>query len=116
MQASILEKLVQIIRSRKFSSPASKIVLVGHSLGSIISNVVLRSNPELVDAAVLTGIAYAGVDNSPSFQAKQIRLARLQNPAKWGGLDGGYMTWVDRSANIEGYEVLLLSLGTFNHG
>jgi pimeloyl-ACP methyl ester carboxylesterase len=104
MQASIVGKLVTLIRSGKFCSPPSKVVLLGHSLGSAISNAVLRSDPGLVDAAVLTGIAYYGIDSVPSLEAKQLRLAKLQNPAKWSKFDGGYSTWVDIFANIEGYD------------
>ncbi|KAH6661673.1 Alpha/Beta hydrolase protein [Halenospora varia] len=102
-QAVIVEKLSALIRSGKFCSRPSKLVLVGHSLGSAISNAVLHSNPGLVDAAVLTGFSYYGVNSSPSLQAKQLRLASLQNPAKWSRYDGGYSTWVDIYANIEGF-------------
>jgi hypothetical protein len=58
MQTSILTELVKLVRSDKFSSPASKVVHLGHSLGSVVCNAVLNSAPELGDAALLTGIAY----------------------------------------------------------
>jgi pimeloyl-ACP methyl ester carboxylesterase len=108
-QGAILAKLSAIIRSGKFCSPPSKIVLVGHSFGSAVSNAVLRSNPDMVEA-VLTGASYYGEDSAPSLQAKQMRLANLQNPEKWSKLDGGYAVWVDLYSNIEGYGCLILTL------
>lgn len=83
---------------------------MGHSFGSAVSNTVLRTNPDLVDAAVLTGASYYGADSAPSLQAKQLRLANSQNPEKWGKLDGGYAVWVDLYSNIEGYEQFLVTV------
>ena len=70
-------------------------------MGSAYSNAVLNSDPDIVDAAVLTGIAYNITDGVASDQAFQPRLARLQNATKWGNRDGGWVTWVDIYANIE---------------
>ena len=100
MQAGIIVELSKLIHSGKFCSSDSKLVLVGHSAGSVITNAVLSSNPGLVDAAVLTGLSY---NNSGiiSNQAKQLRLANLQDPAKWGQWDGGYTVWVDIFSNLE---------------
>jgi pimeloyl-ACP methyl ester carboxylesterase len=78
-------------------------VLLGHSLGSGVSQAVLRDAPELVDGALLTGIAYWAIGASGTIgeTAKQNRIARLQNPAKWSHLDTGYTTWVDLFSYIE---------------
>jgi alpha-beta hydrolase superfamily lysophospholipase len=114
-QAAVLAKLSAVIRSGKFCSPPSHLVLVGHSLGSAISNTVLRSNSDLVDAAILTGASYYGVNTTASLQAKQLRLASLQSPAKWSRYDGGYSVWVDLFSNIEGYDGLLLWFGNLNY-
>jgi pimeloyl-ACP methyl ester carboxylesterase len=92
--------LTDIIRGGKFSAAAKKIVLVGHSFGSVVSNKLLAGNPDLVDGAVLTGIGYAVPDTFVVFEAWQPRLARLQSPGWWRQLDGGYITWVDIFANI----------------
>ncbi len=75
---------------------------MGHSLGSVYSNVVLSSDPGLVDAAILTGIAYNITSKGPADQANQYRLASIQDPLKWGGLDGGWQVWVDVYSNTEG--------------
>ncbi|KEF53280.1 uncharacterized protein A1O9_10728 [Exophiala aquamarina CBS 119918] len=101
MQASILAELIPLVRSGKFSSPPSKLVLLGHSLGSVVSNTVLNSHPEMVDATILTGIAYNTSSTIPN-QAKQLRLAKLQNPTKWETLDG-YAVWMHIYSNNQDF-------------
>ena len=108
IQVAALAELVNLIKSGKFCAPAQKVVVVGHSFGSVISNKLLVDYPDLVDGAVLTGIGYAVPDSAVSFEAWNPRLARLQSPGRWRQLDGGYVTWVDKFANINVY-VLLLS-------
>ncbi|KAK5045486.1 hypothetical protein LTR84_009104 [Exophiala bonariae] len=56
------EILAQIVRKMKIGAytgnvTASKVVAVGHSMGSRISNIVLSKYGDLVDGAVLTGMA-----------------------------------------------------------
>ncbi|KAI1629488.1 Alpha/Beta hydrolase protein [Exophiala viscosa] len=104
-QAAILTELVKLIRSGTFSSPPAKVVLLGHSFGSIVSNVALHNDPELVDAALLTGLAYeaTGVIGAISNQAKQNRVANLYEPERFGKLDGGFAVWVDIYSAIENF-------------
>lgn len=102
IQGAIIAELAKVIRAGQLGTPVSKIALVGHSLGSVFSNIALHSNSNLVDAAVLTGIAYNNTTKGVSDQAKQNRLAKLQEPLKWGHLDGGWNTWIDVFSNIEG--------------
>jgi hypothetical protein len=71
---------------------------------------VLNSHPELIDAALLTGIAY-NASSAVSSQAKQLRLARLHSPSKWGKLDGGWTVLVDIYANIEVYVFYIIRDG-----
>jgi pimeloyl-ACP methyl ester carboxylesterase len=103
IQEAILEQLVTRIRSGAFGEKPKHVVLLGHSFGSVISNDVLVKNPGLVDAAILTGIGYENPSNTETFLMWQPKLARLQSPARWGQLDGGYITWVDVFANIATY-------------
>jgi hypothetical protein len=64
---------------------------------------MIAIDQHLVDAAVLTGVAYYGPDGSLSFQSKQLRVANQVDPQKWGSKDGLYNTWVDKYANAEKY-------------
>ncbi|PVH80876.1 alpha/beta-hydrolase [Cadophora sp. DSE1049] len=100
IQISILEQLVNQIRTGKFSPKPKNVVLIGHSFGSVISNALLVSDPGLVDGVVLTGISYKIPDTAVAFEAWQPRLARVQSPGRWRQLDGGYTTWVDIFANV----------------
>ncbi len=103
IQVAILEQLVAQIRAGSFSSKPKKVVLVGHSFGSVISNAILATSPDLVDGAVLTGIGYQIPDIAVPFEAWQPRLARQQSPGRWRQLDGGYVTWVDIFSNVNVY-------------
>lgn len=41
------------------ASTPKKVILVGHSYGSVLTNALLSTNPDIVDSAILTGWAYA---------------------------------------------------------
>jgi pimeloyl-ACP methyl ester carboxylesterase len=95
------------LRSGKYTgtlgSP-SKIVHVGHSFGSCISNALIATTPQLSDAAILTGIGYTEVATSGAFvEAFGLRIATLQAPGKWPGRDNEYVTWVDAPANAAAF-------------
>lgn len=83
----------------------SKIVHVGHSFGSYLSNGLIVASPHLSDAAILTGFAF-GTGSGTLLEAFGLRIATLQAPGKWPGRDNGYVTWVDAVANA----------ATFFHG
>jgi alpha-beta hydrolase superfamily lysophospholipase len=100
-----LQQLVIHIRAGKFSSTPRKVVLVGHSFGSVVSNALLAATPNLVDGAILTGIGYDIPSSAPALESLQPRLARLQSSV-WNKLDSGYATWVDIFANVNTYNVL----------
>lgn len=108
-QAAVLVELIATIRSGSVFPAPSKVVLVGHSFGSGVSNGVLATNPTGVDGAILTGVYYGALNAAPSLQGKQNRRASLVDPDRWGSLDGGWMVWVDLWSNIEGCEDLILS-------
>ena len=83
-----------------------KIVLLGHSYGSAISNAVISANPGIVDAAILTGWGFnSGEANiyGVSLASMQPRIANLQNPTKWGVYDSGYLAIIDKFAAIDMY-------------
>jgi pimeloyl-ACP methyl ester carboxylesterase len=103
-QAHILAGIIKQVKGGRLPQPASsKIVVVGHSVGSGVSNGLLAINPELADAAVLTGVSYYGLDSAATMQSKQSRIANLINPKKWGHLDSFYTSWVDKWSNAEAY-------------
>ncbi|KAL3420634.1 hypothetical protein PVAG01_07079 [Phlyctema vagabunda] len=103
-QVAILRQLTILLRSGQYTgdlnSLPSKIVHVGHSYGSFISNGLIATTPQLSDGVILTGIAYAGVESGALIEAFGLRIANTQAPGKWPGRDNEYVTWVDAIANV----------------
>lgn len=96
----IIAALAKLVRQGKYTSKIgapSSIVLVGHSFGSYTSNSVLAKYPDVVDAAVLTGIAYAP---SPPSTGQTIAAAFAPRIAstmsrKYKDFDTGYLSFAD---------------------
>ncbi|KAH7407607.1 Alpha/Beta hydrolase protein [Cadophora sp. MPI-SDFR-AT-0126] len=104
-QLAILQQLTSLVRAGhytgSFGAP-SKVVHVGHSYGSLISNGLIATTPGLSDGAILTGIAYR--PNSGAFlKAWGFRIAAHQAPGKWPGLDNNYVTGVDAAGNAAAF-------------
>jgi predicted esterase len=60
IQVDIAVKIIELARSGQIA-PAGRafhrIIQVGHSLGSAITNGVMTQQPNLLDAAILTGVS-----------------------------------------------------------
>jgi len=72
-----------------------KIVLVGHSLGSCISNALVAAIPNLVDGAVLTGWSFNSTPSNPfgqSIATIQPKIANAVSP-RWESYDSGALTF-----------------------
>jgi alpha-beta hydrolase superfamily lysophospholipase len=102
IQVAVAKELAEALRAGKIGPSASKIVLVAHSMGSVYSNGLLHASPDLVDAALLTGIAYNLTQQTATTQSKQHRLASVQDPVAYGHLDGGWLGVVDVYSLQEG--------------
>ncbi|KAH6674319.1 Alpha/Beta hydrolase protein [Halenospora varia] len=101
-QLAILQQLTSFLRSGQYTGTLgkpSKLVHVGHSFGSSLSNALIATTPQLSDAAILTGIAYNGTQFGTVLESFGLRIATGQAPGKWTGRDNGYLTWVDAPAN-----------------
>ncbi|CZR60457.1 uncharacterized protein PAC_10353 [Phialocephala subalpina] len=69
-QIAILQQMTGFIREGRYTGSfgkPSKIVHVGHSFGSFISNALIATTPKLSDAAILTGIGYSNGDKLRNF-------------------------------------------------
>jgi pimeloyl-ACP methyl ester carboxylesterase len=75
-----------------------KLVLVGHSFGSFISQGVLAADPTAADGAILTGLGYT-MDTATSIEAFVLRISATQDD-EFKNRDNGYLTWADVYANI----------------
>lgn len=101
IQGAILTELAKAIRAGELGYSPSKIVYVGHSIGSVVSAASMNTDPDVVDGAVLTGFALAA-GSAPvlGLEAQQNRLANLMD-SQWSHLDGGFQIWVDKYALAE---------------
>lgn len=86
----MLEGLVNYAKTK---GNASKIALVGHSYGSYISSAAATHTA--IDGLVLTGFSGTFEFFPPFVAGAGLRVAKLQNPARWGRLDSGYLTTSD---------------------
>ncbi|KAN0095337.1 alpha/beta-hydrolase [Hyaloscypha variabilis] len=101
IQLAILQQLTSLLRAGKYTGVLGvpgKLVHVGHSFGSFLSNALVATTPELSDAAILTGIAY-GSASMTFMEAWGLRIATQIAPGRWNNRDNGYLTWVDAFGN-----------------
>ncbi|KAH7121723.1 Alpha/Beta hydrolase protein [Dactylonectria estremocensis] len=108
VQKAILVELAKLVKSGKYTGSfgkPGKIVLMGFSFGSFITHFTVAENPTLADGAVLTGIAYntSAINGNGLLRSFVPRIASLQNPSLYGTLNPGYLTWVDKFAQINSY-------------
>jgi pimeloyl-ACP methyl ester carboxylesterase len=101
-QVAILTQLTQLVRSGRLSPHLpipKKVVHVGHSYGSLITNGIVATQPNLSDGLVLTGFSYNDTW-IPLFElALSLHLARENNPHRFGQLSSGFLTWGDKYDN-----------------
>jgi pimeloyl-ACP methyl ester carboxylesterase len=80
---------------------ATKIGLVGHSYGSYIT--AASASQSKVDAIILTGFSGNFSYFAPFVAGAGFRVARLQDPLRWGALDSAYLTSSDLYAETYVY-------------
>lgn len=83
---------------------ASKVALVGHSYGSYLSiAAAASSSASTIDALVLTGFGGNFTYFTPFLAGSAFRVARLQDPGRWGALDAAYLASADVYAETYAY-------------
>lgn len=80
---------------------ATKVGLIGHSYGSYIT--AASASQSKVDAIVLTGFTGDFTYFSPFLAGAGFRVAKTQNPSRWGSLDSSYLTSSDLYAETYAY-------------
>jgi pimeloyl-ACP methyl ester carboxylesterase len=90
--AAIAKEIVRqlrsgVIGSRKFT----KIIAVGHSYGSIQINAITRTDPELIDHAILTGFTASLTGVALYLASASNTPAHLVSPQNFGNLPRGYL-------------------------
>ncbi|KAI1803182.1 alpha/beta-hydrolase [Daldinia bambusicola] len=89
VEAAVLDSLVDYAR---YAMNATKVALVGHSC-----------KKTAIDAIVLSGFAGGFSYFGPFLAGSSFRVARLQNPVRWGALDSGYLTSADLFSETYAY-------------
>ncbi|OTB11270.1 hypothetical protein K445DRAFT_68638 [Daldinia sp. EC12] len=100
VEAAVLDSLVDYAR---YATNATKVALVGHSYGAYLTVASAASKKTAVDAIVLSGFAGGFSYFGPFLAGSGFRVARLQNPLRWGALDSGYLTSADLFAETYAY-------------
>lgn len=77
LEAELLYQVIQKIKAGEISGQKSRVVFVGHSLGSQSGQFLLKSHPDAVDAAILTGLA-----TSSNPEAFNLTLELRNKPAR----------------------------------
>jgi hypothetical protein len=92
LEVEIARVLANSLRSGQFSdNKFQKVAGGGHSFGSIITNAITKSYPDVFDAAILTGFS-TDLSAQPLFlQALNLALANQNQPLRFGGLNNGFL-------------------------
>jgi pimeloyl-ACP methyl ester carboxylesterase len=102
VELAVLATLMQLLRSGKLSPKIpvpGKVVHVGHSYGSQLSNALVSAQPKLSDGLVLTGYSLDATYQSWFLQSTGFHLAKDNIPAKFTNASTGFVTWGDKVAN-----------------
>lgn len=104
IQTPILISLAQSLKKGLYTlpnqPPPKKLILIGHSFGSYLSNAAIAANPTIANAAVLTGHNIVGLNLQLVLVGLRPCIANFQSRFKFGSYDVGYISIADLSSNI----------------
>ncbi|TVY84153.1 hypothetical protein LSUE1_G001650 [Lachnellula suecica] len=104
LEISIAHSLIQMLRSGSIASTSfSKVVGVGHSLGSELTNAITAQYPKDVDGAVLTGFSVDTSGQSTFFAGLDLVIASQFVATRFPGLAPGYLIAESRAGNQFGF-------------
>ncbi|CEJ54934.1 hypothetical protein PMG11_01220 [Penicillium brasilianum] len=95
-QVAILAKVSELLQDGKLSSKIltpKKLVHIGHSFGSLITNSLAATYPTLSDGIILTGFGHDFSWSSYFQLCYGFEVARLNKPLSFHEYDSGYLTW-----------------------
>jgi len=92
LEVEIAHNLASMLREGMFAQTNfSKVVGVGHSFGSIISQAVTAMYPNALDAAVLTGFSGNSTAVPTFISAGNLQIASQNQPYRFSGFNNSYM-------------------------
>ena len=100
MEVALAHSMIQMLRSGAIASTSfKKVVGVGHSLGSELTNAITAQYPSDIDGAVLTGFSVDPEGQPGFFSGLDLVLANQDNPQKFGALPNGYLITDNQAGN-----------------
>lgn len=103
VELALLTELTTLARLGKLSAHIPKpqrVIHVGHSWGSELTNALVSSSPSLSDAVVLTGYSHVFPQYQLYFIAStNFHLASQNQPQRFHNYSSGYLTWSDKYSN-----------------
>lgn len=100
LEVEIAHSLATMLRQGMFAQTNfSKVIGVGHSYGSIISEAVTANYPSAFDAAVLTGFSGNSTAVPVFLAAGNLVIASLDQPYRFSGLNNSYMVTAETIGN-----------------
>lgn len=102
VQAAVLVEITRLLRSGELCPelprPRGRVVHIGYSFGSVLTNVLIAKYPGLSDGVVLTGLSHDFSFSSRYGIATNFHLAKENRPGLWGNYSSGFLTWADELA------------------
>lgn len=99
IQAAVLIEITRLLRSGglhvSLPRPSGRVLHVGYSFGSILTNVLIAKRPELSDGVVLTGLSHNLSFSTRYAIATNFHLAKENRPWLWGNHSTGFLTWAN---------------------
>ncbi|GAB1744098.1 hypothetical protein NU219Hw_g1129t1 [Hortaea werneckii] len=92
LEIAIARTLAQSLRKGDFAKKSfDKVVGVGHSFGSIITEAITASTPSTFDAAILTGFSVDTNGIAPFISGLNLAIAKENSPFRFPFLSTGYL-------------------------
>ncbi|KAI1622053.1 Alpha/Beta hydrolase protein [Exophiala viscosa] len=103
VELAVLAGLTTLVRAGNVTQVPvpQKVIHVGHSWGSILSNALAATAPTLSDGVVLTGYSHQVIFNALFIASTGLRFINQNQPARFPNstYSTGFLTWPDKYAN-----------------
>lgn len=92
LEVEVAHSLITSLASGKFGDlKPTKVIGVGHSFGSIITQALTAQYPQLLDAAILTGFSVNSTSMPVFLQGLNLAIANQNQPARFALLNNGFL-------------------------
>jgi pimeloyl-ACP methyl ester carboxylesterase len=113
LEAEVVHEIISIARAGELpgvSTQFNKIIVAGHSYGSLLSSTLAIQHPDDIDALLLTGFSFGVETGLPGVVPPLFVPAAVADPALFEGLDITYLAAASRAGVQQ-----LFYYGQFDH-